>query len=684
MPSPRSVAIDTRRAHDAEGERLHEDAAEQVLAVVAAGDGDHAAEDEREQQHEHDRLQRDVEQLLGDLADVLRGCGRASARLSATTSAARGRGESTERVAASRRPPCGRVVRERKTSSSVASRRWTSVGVDAGGVERADDLDERACRRASGTVDDGAPRRSTRAPSANGASAAAAASSSLGVGDRDVDPLAADARLQLGRRARGGDAAVVEHDDVVGEAVGLLEVLGREHSVVAVADELAQQLPEVVAARAGRGRSSARRGTAPAARRRALAARSSRRRMPPENVLTSRSRGVGEAEPLEQLVGALRARRRAAGGRGAPTSSRFARAVSRPSTVAACPASPMRARTRGGVGDHVVPGDRALPVGGRASVVRIRIAVVLPAPLWPSRPSTVPAGTSRSRSRSAQRSPKRLPRPSARTPCAVVVRCTAFVHHTNSLAVRLYEVSSATSATSRRSGRGPRPGARKPALHARADRRGRAAIADAEGFEAVSMRRVADELGAGTMTLYHYVDEQGRAASALMDDAMMGELLVPDDELADDWRDGDGGDRAPHARARSCATRGSFDFIGGEDDPGVGGPNALRHFEQSLAVAERTGLDLTGQFEIIALVDDFVFGHAMRVRGIGRLGSAPERERLDAVVAYMERQLATGEFPRLQAIAGDDLVGGFQRVAESRPIPSGSSAGSRSCSTGSR
>jgi AcrR family transcriptional regulator len=31
------------------------------------------------------------------------------------------------------------------------------------------------------------------------------------------------------------------------------------------------------------------------------------------------------------------------------------------------------------------------------------------------------------------------------------------------------------------------------------------AIADAEGFDAVSMRRVATELGAGTMTLYHYV-----------------------------------------------------------------------------------------------------------------------------------------------------------------------------------
>ena len=60
-----------RRAHHPEGERLDEDAADEVLAVVAAVDVDGAAEHVGEQQHEHQRLHRDVEQLLGDLADVL-------------------------------------------------------------------------------------------------------------------------------------------------------------------------------------------------------------------------------------------------------------------------------------------------------------------------------------------------------------------------------------------------------------------------------------------------------------------------------------------------------------------------------------------------------------------------------------------------------------------------------------
>src|SRR4030095_7141009 len=83
----------------------------------------------------------------------------------------------------------------------------------------------------------------------------------------------------------------------------------------------------------------------------------------------------------------------------------------------------------------------------------------------------------------------------------------------------------------------PAPGERKPA-HTR-ERIAAVAlqIADAEGVDAVTMRRVAAELGAGTMTLYHYVRNK-RELTALMDDAIMGELLVPEDELAEGWREG--------------------------------------------------------------------------------------------------------------------------------------------------
>ena len=41
------------------------------------------------------------------------------------------------------------------------------------------------------------------------------------------------------------------------------------------------------------------------------------------------------------------------------------------------------------------------------------------------------------------------------------------------------------------------------------------------------------------------------------------------------------------------------------------GPNAMRHFEQSLAAVAGTGLALPARFELIAAIDDYVSGNAL-------------------------------------------------------------------------
>src|ERR1700759_1514511 len=82
----------------------------------------------------------------------------------------------------------------------------------------------------------------------------------------------------------------------------------------------------------------------------------------------------------------------------------------------------------------------------------------------------------------------------------------------------------------------PEPGTRRPRFTREQIGRAALAIADAEGFEATSMRRVAAELDAGTMTLYHYVRDK-QDLVALMDDALMAELLLPAAELPSHWYD---------------------------------------------------------------------------------------------------------------------------------------------------
>ena len=204
----------------------------------------------------------------------------------------------------------------------------------------------------------------------------------------------------------------------------------------------------------------------------------------------------------------------------------------------------------------------------------------------------------------------------------------------------------------------PEPGERRPAYTREQIAETAIAIADAEGFEAVSMRRIAAELGAGTMTLYYYVRTKDELI-ALMDDAIMGELIIPDDELPDGWREGMA-EIARRTHATFVRHPWSLEVLRNADT----GPNGMRHVEQSLAVAARTGLDLDLQFDLTALVDDYVFGHVVRNADIRRAMADPDApHKLEAFAEYVEAQLETGEFPHIAAAMGRDVRAGFARVA---------------------
>jgi AcrR family transcriptional regulator len=206
----------------------------------------------------------------------------------------------------------------------------------------------------------------------------------------------------------------------------------------------------------------------------------------------------------------------------------------------------------------------------------------------------------------------------------------------------------------------PAPGSRRPAYTRDQLADTAIAIADAEGYEAVSMRRLAAELGAGTMTLYYYVRNKDELVS-LIGDRIMSEVVIPDDELPDGWREG----MAEIAR-RTVAIFRRHPWIVehiGEGDPMGAGPSVLRHAEQTYAVAARSGLDIDDQLELAAIVDDYVFGYAMRLQSGAHLGADDEDAgRFDAVLVYIGEQLGTGDYPHLEAIGGDDPGAGLARI----------------------
>jgi AcrR family transcriptional regulator len=156
------------------------------------------------------------------------------------------------------------------------------------------------------------------------------------------------------------------------------------------------------------------------------------------------------------------------------------------------------------------------------------------------------------------------------------------------------------------------------------------AIADKEGFAAVSMRRVAQQLNVGTMSLYYYVKTKNDLI-AVMDDALMGEALVP--LLPKGWQDAMM-EIARHTHAVFVRHPWALAAMLSAP-PGV---NAMRHIEQCLDALAETSMTKKQKITLLAMVDDFVFGHALR--------EAASDVAVD--VEFATAQLATGAFPRLE------------------------------------
>ena len=190
-----------------------------------------------------------------------------------------------------------------------------------------------------------------------------------------------DRRLELARRPLGDDLAVVDDRDPVGELVGLLEVLRAQQDRRALGDERADDAPDLVArARVQPGRrlveehelgrhDDARRDVEPAPH-------------PAGEVLDELAGRLRQPERVEQLAGAVLRRLAAQPEQAADEDEVLAAGEVLVDGRELAGEAHEPAHGVGVVDDVVAEHARAAGVG-RSSVARMRIVVVLPAPLGP-------------------------------------------------------------------------------------------------------------------------------------------------------------------------------------------------------------------------------------------------------------------------------------------------------------
>ncbi|RKT18997.1 TetR family transcriptional regulator [Streptomyces sp. 1114.5] len=187
-----------------------------------------------------------------------------------------------------------------------------------------------------------------------------------------------------------------------------------------------------------------------------------------------------------------------------------------------------------------------------------------------------------------------------------------------------------------RTGRGPRPAHSRESIAAAA-----IAIADAEGLDAASMRRVAAALGAGTMSLYNYVPKKEHLLD-LMLDAVIGEYRLPAEPSGDVRADLT---RLAHEQL-AILRRHPWVPAVVLARPGIG-PNALRYTDHFLAVTAPTGLDGAARMEAMSLFNGFLTQYA-QYEQTAAAGAKWQAE----LVGYLTQAATSGEYPHLaQAFA---------------------------------
>ena len=179
-------------------------------------------------------------------------------------------------------------------------------------------------------------------------------------------------------------------------------------------------------------------------------------------------------------------------------------------------------------------------------------------------------------------------------------------------------------------------------------------LADSDGVDGLSMRRLAGALGAGAMSLYHYVANKEQLLDAMID-VVFGEIELP--PVGTDWQSAM---RRRSVSARQVLARHPW-AVGLMESRTSPGPAHLRHREAITACLRRAGFPVLMATHATWLLDSYVYGYALQEAS---LPFDTAGELADLVEDVFLPQLPADEFPYLNESAAALVAAGYDPTEE--------------------
>ena len=190
----------------------------------------------------------------------------------------------------------------------------------------------------------------------------------------------------------------------------------------------------------------------------------------------------------------------------------------------------------------------------------------------------------------------------------------------------------------------------------------RAAIAlgDAEGLAAVSMRRVAVELGAGTMSLYRYVSGKEELVTLMVDEVFADRV----DELPAEGRWRERVEACARLHWEICRRHPWVVQTVSVTRPALS-RNGMRWTEAVLSALDGLGLSMSEMLSCMVLVNGFVQGVALLMLNeieAQRVSGMTNRQWWDRAEPAFAEVMASGDFPVLARAEDADFNDGYESM----------------------
>src|SRR5688572_23444100 len=173
------------------------------------------------------------------------------------------------------------------------------------------------------------------------------------------------------------------------------------------------------------------------------------------------------------------------------------------------------------------------------------------------------------------------------------------------------------------------------------------ALADREGLESLSMRRLADELGAGAMSLYHYVPNKEQLLDGMVD-VVFGEIEPPSTDA--DWMTA--------MRKRAVSTREALRrhpwAVGLMEGRTNHGPANLRLHDAVLGCLRAAGFSLEMTVHAYSVQDAYIYGFVLQETDMS--SETPDDFAAEAQRQMREYEAVLGDYPHLVEVVGGHVA----------------------------